>query len=79
MSPAGTAELDNIILEYGGGMFNWPGIEVDQAELSLKNSIVRFNKNAGISLINNATAVFDGVQFNDNKCNISKDDRCTDP
>jgi len=79
LSPAGTAELDNIILEYGGGMFNWPGIEVNQAELSLKNSIIRFNKNAGISLINNATAIFDGVQFNDNKCNISENDRCINP
>ncbi|MBU2639991.1 MAG: hypothetical protein KKG75_04800, partial [Nanoarchaeota archaeon] len=79
LSPASMAELDNIILEYGGGLFNWPGLEVDQAELSLKNSIVRFNENAGISLINNATAIFDGVQFNDNKCNISENDRCIDP
>ena len=60
-------------------MFNWAGIEADQAELNLKNSIVRFNKNAGISLINNATAIFDGVQFNDNKCNISENGSCINP
>ena len=63
------SELENIILEYAGGSNNWGGIEVKDSAISLENSLIRFNKNAGI-LLNNATGVFDGLQFNDNVCNI---------
>ncbi|MBU4145328.1 MAG: hypothetical protein KKH79_10355, partial [Candidatus Thermoplasmatota archaeon] len=59
----------NIILEYAGGSSSLGGIEINDSAISLKNSLIRFNKKSGIFL-RNATLVYDGVQFIDNPCKI---------
>ncbi|MBU3942668.1 lamin tail domain-containing protein, partial [Patescibacteria group bacterium] len=68
-APSVDSELDNIILEYAGGTYNRGGIEIKDSSISLKNSLIRFNEDSGIFL-NNATMVYNGVQFIDNSCKI---------
>ena len=58
--------LDNVIVEYGGGLFNWGAIELNKSSVTINNSLIRFNKKSGV-LINSATGVFNGVKFLDNK------------
>jgi len=65
------SELDNVIVQYGGGGYGTPcspdmaGIWVEQSSIILKNSIVEKNQYNGLSLVNSSSLI-DNVQFLDN-------------
>ncbi len=63
------SELTNVVVEYAGaedGQIARSGIRVDQSSIALKDSIIRYNMYAGISL-NNSNSLIDNVQFIENE------------
>ncbi|MBU0476576.1 right-handed parallel beta-helix repeat-containing protein, partial [Patescibacteria group bacterium] len=69
------SELENVIIRYGGNFpssdascpWQMAAIRVDQASITLKNSLLEHNKSKGLYLIGSpSTTLIDNVQFSDN-------------